>query len=58
MLYINPNKPGKALIGQVDEQTPYPGAKIYYLISCELLENSEWLPVLIKTIQEELLIVT
>jgi TfoX/Sxy family transcriptional regulator of competence genes len=54
MLFIKPTTSGKSFLGQVDEQPPYPGAKNYYLVSGDLLEDSEWLSELIKITQEEL----
>ena len=54
MLFIKPTLSGKAFIGQVDEQPPYPGAKNYYLISGDFGDDSEWMSELIKITQEEL----
>lgn len=54
MLYVKPTISGQSFINEVDEQSPYPGAKKYYLIPGELWEDSEWLSELIKITQEEL----
>ncbi|MFA6302026.1 MAG: TfoX/Sxy family protein [Legionella sp.] len=54
MLYVKPTISGKSFISKVDEQSPYPGAKKYYLIPGELWEDSEWISELIKITQEEL----
>jgi TfoX/Sxy family transcriptional regulator of competence genes len=42
-LYIKPTDAGKAFIGSVTEASPYPGAKMYYLIEEEKWEDREWL---------------
>ncbi|BCA96520.1 competence protein TfoX [Legionella antarctica] len=54
LLFIKPTISGKAFIGEVDEQPPYPGAKNYYLVSGERWEDSDWLSVLIKITETEL----
>ena len=36
VLYMKPTDPGRALLQAVDEQPPYPGAKLYYRIGVEL----------------------
>lgn len=54
MLFVKPTPSGKVFIGEVTEQSPYPGAKKYFYISGEFWEDSEWMTELIKLTQEEL----
>jgi TfoX/Sxy family transcriptional regulator of competence genes len=55
-LFIKPTISGRRLISENDfvEAPPYPGAKMYYLISADLWEDYEWLINLIKVTAEEL----
>ena len=53
-LYIKPTKSGKKYIGDTVEAPPYKGAKMYYLISADLWEDSDWLIELIKTTASDL----
>lgn len=55
-LFIKPTPAGKLLINENDfvKAPPYPGAKMYYLISVDLWEDSDWLINLIKVTTEEL----
>lgn len=53
-LYVKPTKAGKNLIGNVEQAPPYPGAKLYYLISGDLWEDSDWLSELINITEKEL----
>lgn len=46
-LYLKPTKPGLELLGTVDEQPAYPGAKPSYLISADQWEDQEGLCALI-----------
>jgi DNA transformation protein and related proteins len=49
-LFIKPTPEGKAVINEVTEAPPYPGAKPYYLIEEDRWENHEWLAeILLKT---------
>jgi DNA transformation protein and related proteins len=53
-LFVKPTIAGKAFIGTCEEGAPYPGAKLYFFISGEKWEDSEWLAALIKTSAAEL----
>ncbi|HHF7365166.1 TPA: GNAT family N-acetyltransferase [Legionella bozemanae] len=53
MFFVKPTVSGKSFLGEVDEQSPYPGAPKYYFISGELWEDSEWMTELIKITQKE-----
>ena len=53
-LFLKPTKAGKELIDDVEEAPPYPGAKLYYLISPEQWENHEFLTKLIVATAAEL----
>ena len=35
-LYMKPTQPARALLKPLDEQSPFPGAKLYYRIGAEL----------------------
>jgi DNA transformation protein len=52
-LFLKPTTAGKSMIENLEEAPPYPGAKLYYLISEDLWENREWLgELIIKTASE------
>lgn len=53
-LFVKPTKAGKTLIGNVEEAPPYPGAKLYFLISPDLWEDHEFLTKLISETADEL----
>lgn len=53
-LYVKPTKVGKKIIGNVHEAPPYPGAKLYYLISGDQWEDADWLAELIQLSAAEL----
>lgn len=53
-LFVKPTKAGKKFIGNVSEAPPYPGAKLYYLISGEKWDDVDWLVELIKISATEL----
>jgi DNA transformation protein and related proteins len=53
-LYVKPTNAGRKFIKNVEEAPPYPGAKLYFLISEELWEDGEWLSSLIKITATEL----
>lgn len=53
-LFVKPTIRGKAYVGNVVEESPYPGAKPCFLIPGEKLEDREWLSELIKITTEEL----
>jgi len=53
-LFIKPTDAGKNFIGNVDEQPPYPGAKNYFVIPGDKLENFEWLSALIQITSDAL----
>mgnify|MGYP001091425578 FL=1 len=52
-LFIKPTKAGAAFIGNVQEASPYPGAKKSFLITGQL-ENKHWLQELVKISWEQL----
>ena len=53
-LFVKPTKAGRALLGECLEAPPYPGAKLYFLISGDLWEESDWLAQLIRVTADEL----
>ncbi len=53
-LFVKPTAAGKAFQGNVDEVPPYPGAKLYFLISGEQWDDCEWLSELIRLTCDEL----
>ncbi len=53
-LFVKPTKAGAALVGQVVEASPYPGAKPCMLIGGEFWDDAAWLSHLIKITAEEL----
>jgi TfoX/Sxy family transcriptional regulator of competence genes len=52
-LFVKPTAGGRAYIGTVIEASPYPGAKLYFLIG-DAYENREWLCGLIMITAQEL----
>ncbi len=48
LLFIKPTAAGRAYIGEVNEQPPYPGAKPCFLISGEKWEDGDWLTELVR----------
>jgi len=55
-LFVKPTIHGRAYIGDVEEESPYPGAKPNFLISNEKIKNGQWLGELIRITGEELLL--
>ncbi len=53
-LFVKPTTAGKAFIGDYIEGAPYPGAKLYLLISGDYWEDHEWLTQLIQITAAEL----
>ena len=53
-LFVKPTKAGKDYIGNYIEGAPYPGAKLYLLITGDQWEDHEWLTQLIKITAAEL----
>ncbi|HRD71301.1 MAG TPA: TfoX/Sxy family protein [Legionella sp.] len=53
-IFIKPTHAGKEFIGETEEHPPYPGAKHYFLISGDKLEDFEWLSTLILITSNEL----
>ncbi len=53
-LFVKPTTRGRIYIGDVVEESPYPGAKPNFLISNEKIKNGQWLSELIKITAEEL----
>lgn len=52
-LFVKPTQAGRAFIKEVVEAPPYPGAKLYFLIS-DKCEDRKWLSHLIRITAEEL----
>jgi TfoX/Sxy family transcriptional regulator of competence genes len=52
-LFLKPTEGGRALMGQVVEAPPYPGAKLSFLIE-DGLEDRDWLSALFKVTAQEL----
>jgi DNA transformation protein len=53
-LFIKPTTGGRELIENVEEDYPYPGARLYFLITADLWDDNEWLCQLIKITANEL----
>ena len=53
-LFIKKTKAGKALVGDIAEKSPYPGAKPCFFISGERWDEREWLSKLISVSAAEL----
>ncbi len=52
-LYVKPTEGGKAFLQEVEEAPPYPGAKMYFLISPDLWDDRQWLSELIQVTTAE-----
>lgn len=53
-LFLKPTNAGKAMLQQVIEGSPYPGAKPHLLITGDLWEEREWLCELVRVSAREL----
>ena len=53
-LFVKPTIRGRAYIGDVMEESPYPGAKPHFLISSARIKNEHWLRKLINITAEEI----
>src|SRR6266403_4289327 len=53
-LFVKPTKAGRELIEVLEEGPPYPGAKMYYLISPDQWEDRDYLSKLISTTASKL----
>lgn len=53
-LFVKPTSAGEELIGECIEDTPYPGAKPWFLIPPENWHDRTWLSQLIKTTAAQL----
>lgn len=53
-LFVKPTTKGRALIENLEEKPPYPGAKLYFWISGDLWEDSTWLSNIIRETASEL----
>ncbi len=51
-LYVKPTTGGREYIGNVVEASPYPGARVSFLIE-EGIEDSDWLTELIRITERE-----
>lgn len=52
-LFVKPTEGGRALIGNIVEAPPYPGAKPSLLISGDQWDDADWLSELIKITAKE-----
>jgi len=52
-LFVRPTEKGRQFIGIPNEEPPYPGAKLHFLIDDEI-DNKAWLCDLIKITSQEL----
>ena len=53
-LFVKPTVGGRAFIGKVKEAPPYPGAKLWFLVTGDYCEDGEWLSELIRITDREL----
>lgn len=53
-LFVKKTEAGKALVGDIAEKSPYPGAKPCFLISGERWDEREWLSKFIRVTAAEL----
>jgi DNA transformation protein and related proteins len=53
-LFIKPTGAGRTLLGKVDEQPPYPGAKPHFLITGDRCEDADFLCELVSRTAGEL----
>jgi DNA transformation protein and related proteins len=53
-LFIKPTPAAREYIGDVEEAPAYPGSKMYFHISGEKWDDSEWLSGLIRAMMPEL----
>ena len=53
-LFVKPTLRGRAYIGDVMEESPYPGAKPHFLIASAKIKKGQWLSELIRITAEEL----
>jgi len=53
-LFVKPTVGGRAFIGKIDEAPPYPGAKLWFLITGDRCEDGEWLTELVRITEREL----
>jgi TfoX/Sxy family transcriptional regulator of competence genes len=52
-LYLKPTLTGKQMIGEVEEASPYPGAKPYFHVT-HYIDDQEWLQELVLLTAKEL----
>lgn len=53
-LFLKPTTVGKKKLGKVTEVPPFPGAKLWYLISGDQWDDADWLTDLIRISASEL----
>jgi len=53
-LYLKPTTAGRAVLAQVMEGTPYPGARPHLLITPDRWEDAEWLCGIVRATAREL----
>lgn len=53
-LFVKPTEAGRKFIQQVEEKPAYPGSKMYFWISDEHWDDSDWMAELIKITAKEL----
>lgn len=47
-LFVKITEPGRTFVKTIVEAPPYPGAKMYHLVSGDLWDDNEWLSQLIQ----------
>ena len=55
-LFIKPTESGRVYLKDPEMGEPYPGAKPYFLITADLLEDREWACEMIRVTEKELLV--
>lgn len=53
-LFLKPTKAGQAMLDEVVEGSPYPGAKPHLLVTADQWEDAEWLCELVRATAREL----
>jgi TfoX/Sxy family transcriptional regulator of competence genes len=47
-LFVKPTGPGRVFAEPIDEAPPYPGAKMWFRINADKIEDADWLSALIR----------
>jgi DNA transformation protein len=53
-LFLKPTKAGQAMLDEVVEGSPYPGAKPHLLVTADQWEDAEWLREVVRATAREL----